>query len=707
MENQPEICKFQNLFRDKTSLVILLFSIATSLFTLLLFYLYFHFLCFEQDAVSYLFQARLFAQGKIAADIVDIGFIPSEHINFANNLAFTKYPFANSLILVPGIWLGIPWIIPVLLTGLGVFFLAWTVRERFGKKPAFITALLCSISPAVTCLGATYFSEVSSRFFLVLFIFFFHRSFLNTSKWHPFFCGLMLGFSFNCRPLTCLVFAFCTFSLFVFLTIKNKKPRQLLSRFATFIPGFLIMLTCTFLWNGYFTGNPFKFPFSLNQPYDQLGFGRKGMGKNIAAEGLPLYTPQIALERLYKNTIPCLAYNTFGWGNYFHTRGTANHAETGVLIGSTKKTEAITFSVTANGSNKYSCRIKTQQQTTLANIEKIIEVPDSGPVFLGINRENRNLIFSLGNEKLKSPVIIHQIPDHLEAPYVLGIFQQGKTNLNLTALSIAPQTGKHQRHNLTLKLSPDWQISTNPEKQHYFASSIKKTPFASIKLELEPKSKNIKFDLVKLLPVALIICLIIIAYRKKEQLSWLILMGVLICVNIFAYCFYFFDGSTMDYTPVASRYHNEVTLIAIIPLCALGLASIIDSLKSAKLQARTRKILKGMLILAGILLLLNSIYTYNRYALHLRNWNNNCQLLPRLVQQQKLSNAIIFVHTPMCTPLSDYPFESMEKASIIYYRLGKFPRYGIEEDNWRKVHQKYFPKRKAYFYSRRKLTRLK
>jgi len=71
--------------------------------SLLLSWLYFDLSYFEPDTVSYLFQAKLFARGKLCLPAPpEYGFSPSPHINILNGKWYSKYPFGNALMLTPG-----------------------------------------------------------------------------------------------------------------------------------------------------------------------------------------------------------------------------------------------------------------------------------------------------------------------------------------------------------------------------------------------------------------------------------------------------------------------------------------------------------------------------------------------------------------------------------------------------------------------------
>src|SRR5262245_13707109 len=107
-----------NITRRNEWLFLTALCILATALCLILSKIYFNSSYFEPDGVSYLFQAKLFAQGRLYAPAPpENGFSPSPHINIDNGKWYSIYPFGHALILTPGVWLGIPLLIPSLLTG--------------------------------------------------------------------------------------------------------------------------------------------------------------------------------------------------------------------------------------------------------------------------------------------------------------------------------------------------------------------------------------------------------------------------------------------------------------------------------------------------------------------------------------------------------------------------------------------------------------
>lgn len=137
--------------------LVLIISILGVLLSVLLSGIYFHFSYFEPDTVSYLFQAKLFAEGKLSVPAPpEYGFSSSPHINILNGKWYSKYPFGNALMLTFGVLINAPWLIPALATGGALFLLYLLVKEMYqkredapaGKTVALVAVVLGLISPA-------------------------------------------------------------------------------------------------------------------------------------------------------------------------------------------------------------------------------------------------------------------------------------------------------------------------------------------------------------------------------------------------------------------------------------------------------------------------------------------------------------------------------------------------------------------------------
>lgn len=332
---------------------VLILSILGVILSIVLSGIFLNFSYFEPDTASYLFQAKLFTQGKISIPVPiqttedgsqvqdpngkpmpEYGLSPSPHINMLNGKWYSKYPFGNALMLMFGVFFNAPWLIPALATGGAIFLLFLLVKDTYGKPIALIAAVIALISPATSGMGSTWFSEPVSRFYLTLFLFSLVRTLNGKGNIiYPLLSGFSLGYAFNTRPLSAIVFGvvgagFTLYHLYrLRITTESStteeqdetnipSQKQLGTRLGIFLIPFALWVFVCMAWNHHFTGNPFKFTHTAAQPYDKIGFGKRTEGYYVDIEGAREFKPIYALNRPWRHILPCISFNALGWGNY-------------------------------------------------------------------------------------------------------------------------------------------------------------------------------------------------------------------------------------------------------------------------------------------------------------------------------------------------------------------------------------------------------
>jgi len=114
-----------------------------------------------------------------------------------------------------------------------------------------------------------------------------------------------------------------------------------------------------------------------------------------------------------------------------------------------------------------------------------------------------------------------------------------------------------------------------------------------------------------------------------------------------------------------------------------------------RIRSKVPVALLGLLLFA---LTVNTVYTYVLIGKPYRNWAPVYQKLPRLVEQQDIHHAVVFVPRHRGAPIGDYPFQSLQDADIVYFKLGPSKIWRLTNSNWRSVYDKYFKGRSAYIY---------
>ena len=534
--------------KNKTILII---SILGVLLSIILSGIYLNFTYFEPDTVSYLFQAKLFAEGKISLPAPpEYGFSSSPHINILNGKWYSKYPFGNALMLMFGVFVNAPWLIPALATGGALFLLFLFVRETYSKPIALIAAVIALISPATAGMGSTWFSEPVSRFYLALYLFALVRTLNGTGNViYPLLSGFALGYAFNTRPLSAIVFGvvgagFALYHLYkpkmtiesnaTETQIQDNPPtrKQLVSRLGIFLIPFAVMIFVCMAWNSHFTGDPFTFTHTAAQPHDKIGFGKRTEGYEPDIDRAFDFKPEWAVKRTWRHILPCISFNAFGWGNY-------------------------------------------------------------------------------------RPRLIE------EAEFSIGF-------------------------------------------------------------------------IIDFLPLLLPWFFVLIPFFHASRNRYDVLCIAFIVGSLLLYAFFYFEGSTWGFTPVNARYYTEAIFLGFIPLAAKGMFILYERLK--------KPIWKNKLAyVVGICLLLlsaNTVWSYVRIGKVYQNWGHVYQKLPPMVEEANINNAVIFISRHRGAPIGDYPFQSLEEADIVYFKLGPAPRWRLTNSDWKAVYAQYFANsgREAYLY---------
>jgi len=114
------------------------------------------------DEVALLLQARIFAQFRWAAPSPPLPeFFEQFHVFVTPTLA-PKYPPGHALLMVPGVWLGIPGLVSVLLTGLTGAMLFVLARRFSNGVVALVAWFIWLVAPAALRFRPSYFSEVTT-----------------------------------------------------------------------------------------------------------------------------------------------------------------------------------------------------------------------------------------------------------------------------------------------------------------------------------------------------------------------------------------------------------------------------------------------------------------------------------------------------------------------------------------------------------------
>jgi len=225
------------------------------------------------DEQAYLLQARLFAEGRWTGPGRPLPeFFEQLHVFVTPRLA-AKYPPGNSLLLVPGIWLGIPFVIPLLLTGVAGAFLFALGRRIAGVWVALLTWVVWITARGNLQFRPSYLSEVAtSAFWLVGWWALLKWRDTGRRRWLLTLAAVISG-GLLIRPFTTLAFAIpvCVVVLRLAAVRRCWRDVGLAAALGAMILGLIP------IWSRVTAGDWVTPPYALYSrtyfPYERPGFG--------------------------------------------------------------------------------------------------------------------------------------------------------------------------------------------------------------------------------------------------------------------------------------------------------------------------------------------------------------------------------------------------------------------------------------------------
>lgn len=732
------------LTNNKTIIII---SILGVLLSILLSGLYFRFTYFEPDTVSYSFQAKLFARGKLSVEAPpEYGFSSSPHVNILNGKWYSKYPFGNALMLTLGEFVNAQWLIPALMTGFALLLLYLIVRKVYGKPAAIIASVLGLISPATLGMGCTWFSEPVSRFYLGIYLLtlilalkLYSDDQADSSPPYlriifPILSGFALGYAFNTRPIPAIAFGVAGGLLALYWILRSQEKEALLKATGFFFIPFVLMMGLNMAWNTYFTGNPLKATHNAAQPYDKMGFGKRMESYDPDLENAFNFTPKYALERIWRHTLPCISFNTLGWGYYrpdlFRRYNKyTDSVVAGIVAKSPADSEWVTLKFWGRNNGTGQMQFQTRGESSLPGLDSnasgftcangqadvAMRLVKDGDLYTGYFKTENDIDWiQVG------PTTVPLTPP-LEVGFYAGINPaSGKMQVRFRSFQVNADSSDEMVNDnffgAPQNLKQEWQWSQRPKTWTFTKSGLRFQPNTNSNLHTDDTVTKLfqttsadSFDIethlntnwqlherwltVRVIPLAFVFIFMLIPLIHPSRNRYDFLFLGFLLFNLLLYFFFYFDGSTWGITPVNARYYTECTLLGIIPLVARGMLIFYGWVR--KIPSKIPTIL---IIILLAFLSINTVYTYVLIGKPYSNWGPVYQKLPGMVKDQGIHQAVIFIPHHRGAPVGDYPFQSLEEADIIYFKLGPAERWRLTNSDWRQVYEQYFKGRYAYMY---------
>jgi hypothetical protein len=260
------------------------------------------------DEIVQLFQARIFAAGRIAAPAPALPeFFVTQHVLIDRGLWYAQYPPGHAALLAVGARIGAAWLVPIALTVASAALLHAFALRAYGRREARLSLLVFAASPFVWFMGASHMNHVSSLFAVSLFLLLFARWEERPSAGRAFAAGCALGLGALSRPVECLavgaVFAAVAAraALGPPVAARTARPRHLALAGA----GLALTVSPYLAWNAATTGDP------LLPGYVKLWGGSHGLGFHATPWG-GIHTPLAGLRNELTD-LALLAEYLFEW----------------------------------------------------------------------------------------------------------------------------------------------------------------------------------------------------------------------------------------------------------------------------------------------------------------------------------------------------------------------------------------------------------
>src|SRR5947209_2648432 len=228
------------------------------------------------DASAYLFAAKMYAMGQLSVPIPPaVDRFPGPFMVLFDGRWFGQYAPGTSLTLVPGIWLGVPWLIEPILGTLALLGTGLIAARLYDRRVATLAVVLGTLSPFYSYLAASYLGHTIALFYLVWGLWALLRFAQGEAGWNLLLSAVFFGMAGLTRDLVAVLFIAIILLGILVLSWRRLRldwPRWVMPAIA-FIAIVLIFVSISLTFNRALTGSPWVPPRSLFFPGDRWGFG--------------------------------------------------------------------------------------------------------------------------------------------------------------------------------------------------------------------------------------------------------------------------------------------------------------------------------------------------------------------------------------------------------------------------------------------------
>lgn len=156
-----------------------------------------------QDSVAYLFQAKIFASGRLWADEPYWReFLWHRFMVLDGGKMYAQYPYGFPVLLALGQLFGAAWIVSPVLGGLSLLLFYALAKELYGQPTALLTGVLAVLSPFFLLMNGTFMSHSGGLFYTSLALYCSVSGYRRFPFLRGGIAGLAVGLLGATRPLT-------------------------------------------------------------------------------------------------------------------------------------------------------------------------------------------------------------------------------------------------------------------------------------------------------------------------------------------------------------------------------------------------------------------------------------------------------------------------------------------------------------------------
>jgi Dolichyl-phosphate-mannose-protein mannosyltransferase len=209
---------------------------------------------YSMDEYNFLYQAKMFSQGKLFLEVPE-SYKPfvEQYMVFRDNKLFSKYPPGFSLLLSIGVLLNHPGLINPLIAVTTLFVLFCLVKSFLGPKYGMLSVILMSTTPYFIAYSASYYTHPTALLLTTLIFFFVRKYEIARKDLYLPVIGFLAGYSFLTRPLDSFCAVVPAYAYLTYIMYKDKNLRKITYSIFTFSIVFALFLVYNYILIGRIT----------------------------------------------------------------------------------------------------------------------------------------------------------------------------------------------------------------------------------------------------------------------------------------------------------------------------------------------------------------------------------------------------------------------------------------------------------------------